>query len=121
MNVLAAVGWALQEALPIAIQRPKRERDPWAHNPREGTLGTTETRRSDTSGTATVDQKPEMVTIPASDVDRATEFYRRIGWRQDLTPPGSCVVHFTPPGLWVLGPTRHNPHSVRGPGRSEEA
>jgi catechol 2,3-dioxygenase-like lactoylglutathione lyase family enzyme len=73
------------------------------------------------SGTATVDQKLEVVTIPVSDVDRATEFYRRLGWRQGVTPPGSCVVHFTPPGLWVLGPIRHEPHIGRGLDRSEEA
>jgi len=42
-----------------------------------------------------VDQKLEVVIIAVSDVDRATEFYRRLGWRQDVTPPG--VVQFTPP------------------------
>jgi catechol 2,3-dioxygenase-like lactoylglutathione lyase family enzyme len=49
-------------------------------------------------GTATHDMKLEVVTIAVSDVDRATEFYRRLGWRQDVTPPGSGVVQFTPPG-----------------------
>ena len=63
-------------------------------------MSTTETRNSDAIGTATVDQKLEVVTIPVSDVDRATEFYRRLGWRQDATPPGSGVVQFTPPGSW---------------------
>jgi catechol 2,3-dioxygenase-like lactoylglutathione lyase family enzyme len=43
-----------------------------------------------------VDQKLEVVIIAVSDVDRTTEFYRRLGWRQDVTPPG--VVQFTPPG-----------------------
>jgi catechol 2,3-dioxygenase-like lactoylglutathione lyase family enzyme len=42
--------------------------------------------------------KLEVVTIPVSDVDRATKFYRKLGWRQDVTPPGSGVVQFTPPG-----------------------
>ncbi len=46
------------------------------------------------------DMKLEVVVIPVSDVDRATEFYRRLGWRQDVTPPGSGVVQFTPPGSW---------------------
>ena len=55
-----------------------------------------------------VDMKLEVVIIPVSDVDRAKEFYERIGWRlnadrsasQDFrlvqfTPPGSCCsVHF---------------------------
>jgi catechol 2,3-dioxygenase-like lactoylglutathione lyase family enzyme len=61
-------------------------------------MTTTEDRSSDASGTTTVDMKLEVVTIPVSDVDRATEFYRKLGWRQDATPPGSGVVQFTPPG-----------------------
>ncbi len=48
----------------------------------------------------TVDQKLEVIVIPVSDVERATEFYRRLGWRQDVTPPGSGVVQFTPPSSW---------------------
>src|SRR5262245_31381427 len=44
------------------------------------------------------DMKLEVVTIAVLDVDRATEFYRRLGWRQDVTPRGSGVVQFTPPG-----------------------
>jgi hypothetical protein len=28
----------------------------------------------------------------------ATEFYLGLGWRQDVTPPGSGVVQLTPPG-----------------------
>lgn len=47
---------------------------------------------------AKVDMKLEVVVIPVSDVDRASEFYTRLGWRQDVTPPGSGVVQFTPPG-----------------------
>ena len=30
-----------------------------------------------------VDMKLEVVVIPVSDVDRATEFYERLGWRLD--------------------------------------
>jgi catechol 2,3-dioxygenase-like lactoylglutathione lyase family enzyme len=47
---------------------------------------------------ATVDQKLEVVILPVSDVDRATQFYLRLGWRQDVTPPGSGVVQLTPHG-----------------------
>jgi len=47
---------------------------------------------------ANVDMKLEVVVIPVSDVDRATQFYARLGWRQDVTPPGSGVVQFTPRG-----------------------
>ena len=45
-----------------------------------------------------VDMKLEVITIPVSDVDRATKFYVGLGWRQDVTPPGSGVVQITPPG-----------------------
>jgi catechol 2,3-dioxygenase-like lactoylglutathione lyase family enzyme len=47
---------------------------------------------------ATVDMKLEVVVIPVSDVERAEQFYRRLGWRQDVTPPGSGVFQFTPHG-----------------------
>ncbi len=45
-----------------------------------------------------VDMKLEVVVIPVSDVDRAKEFYLKLGWRLDVTPP--FVVQFTPPGSW---------------------
>src|SRR6478672_3346901 len=55
-----------------------------------------------------VDMKLEVVIIPVSDVDRAKEFYTKLGWRLDadftagddwrgvqFTPPGSgCSVIF---------------------------
>jgi len=47
---------------------------------------------------APVDMKLEVIVIPVSDVDRAEQFYRRLGWRQDVTPPGSGVYQFTPHG-----------------------
>lgn len=62
-------------------------------------MSTTEDRSGDGSGTASVrsvDQKLEVVIIAVSDVDRAKEFYGRLGWRLDVTPP--TVVQFTPPG-----------------------
>jgi catechol 2,3-dioxygenase-like lactoylglutathione lyase family enzyme len=40
--------------------------------------------------------KLEVITVPVADVDRSTEFYRTVGWRQDVTPP--TVIQFTPPG-----------------------
>jgi catechol 2,3-dioxygenase-like lactoylglutathione lyase family enzyme len=43
-----------------------------------------------------VDMKLEVVVIPVSDVERAKEFYARLGWRLDATPPG--IVQFTPLG-----------------------
>ena len=47
---------------------------------------------------ATIDMKLEAIVIPVSDVERAQEFYRKLGWRQDVTPPGSGVFQFTPHG-----------------------
>jgi catechol 2,3-dioxygenase-like lactoylglutathione lyase family enzyme len=47
---------------------------------------------------AIVDQKIEVIILPVSDVDRATQFYLRLGWRQDVTPTGSGVVQLTPHG-----------------------
>lgn len=43
-----------------------------------------------------VDMKLEVVVIPVSDVERARGFYKSLGWRLDVTPPG--VVQLTPPG-----------------------
>jgi catechol 2,3-dioxygenase-like lactoylglutathione lyase family enzyme len=50
------------------------------------------------ANSARVDMKLEVVVIPVSDVDRSKEFYKRLGWRLDVTPP--IVVQFTPPGSW---------------------
>src|SRR5271156_2524853 len=51
---------------------------------------------------AKVDTKFEIVVIPVSDVDRAKEFYARLGWRLDAdyaAPAGDFrVIQFTPPG-----------------------
>jgi catechol 2,3-dioxygenase-like lactoylglutathione lyase family enzyme len=64
--------------------------------------------RTEKPGVAKVDMKFEIVVIPVSDVDRAKEFYGRLGWRLDadfasgddwrgiqFTPPGSgCSIIF---------------------------
>src|SRR4026209_1852360 len=47
---------------------------------------------------AAVDMKLEVIVIPVSDAARAEQFYRKLGWRQDVTPPGSGVYQFTPHG-----------------------
>ena len=47
------------------------------------------------------DLKLEVVVIPVSDVDRAKEFYARLGWRLDADfsfDNGFRIVQFTPPG-----------------------
>ena len=48
-----------------------------------------------------VDMKFELVVIPVSDVDRAKEFYARLGWRLDTdfaSGDDYRVIQFTPPG-----------------------
>lgn len=50
------------------------------------------------AGLATIDMKLEVIVIPISDAARAEQFYRKLGWRQDVTPPGSGVFQFTPHG-----------------------
>ena len=50
------------------------------------------------AGVAILDMKLEVVVIPVSDAERAEQFYRKLGWRQDVTPPGSGVFQFTPHG-----------------------
>ena len=50
---------------------------------------------------ARVDMKFEIVVIPVSDVDRAKEFYGRLGWRLDADYDNGKdfrVIQFTPPG-----------------------
>jgi catechol 2,3-dioxygenase-like lactoylglutathione lyase family enzyme len=51
-----------------------------------------------TEGVKAIDMKLEVIVIPVSDVQRAEQFYRKLGWRQDVTPPGSGVFQFTPHG-----------------------
>ena len=63
-------------------------------------MSTNEVRSSD-STVARVDMKFEVVVIPVSDVDRAKEFYGRLGWRLDADYDNGDdfrVIQFTPPG-----------------------
>ena len=53
------------------------------------------------TGVATVAMKFEIVVIPVSDVDRAKEFYGKLGWRLDADFAAGDdfrVIQFTPPG-----------------------
>jgi catechol 2,3-dioxygenase-like lactoylglutathione lyase family enzyme len=48
-----------------------------------------------------VDTKLEIIVIPVSDIDRAKEFYGRLGWRLDADYDNGSdfrVIQFTPPG-----------------------
>ena len=50
---------------------------------------------------ARVDMKFELIVIPVSDVDRAKEFYKKLGWRQDAefeSGKDFRIMQFTPPG-----------------------
>src|SRR3984885_14293306 len=67
-----------------------------------------------------VDIKLEIQVIPVSDVDRAKDFYERLGWRldDDVAPlEGLRIVQLTPPrsgtsGTFGLGLTTATPGSA---------
>ena len=72
---------------------------------------------------AKVDMKLEVELIPVSDVDRAKEFYTRLGWRLDsddiVVGHDFRIVQFTPPGSgcsvsFGKGVTSAAPGSIRG-------
>src|SRR3984957_749434 len=76
-----------------------------------------------TPSPAAVDMKFEIVVIPVSDIDRAKEFYLRLGWRLDaLFAAGDKsfrVIQFTPPGsscsvIFGKGVTASAPGSSQG-------
>jgi catechol 2,3-dioxygenase-like lactoylglutathione lyase family enzyme len=74
------------------------------------------------AGVARVDMKFEVALIPVSDVDRAKEFYTRLGWRLDddiVMGNDFRVVQFTSPGSgssisFGKGVTAAAPGSFRG-------
>jgi catechol 2,3-dioxygenase-like lactoylglutathione lyase family enzyme len=74
------------------------------------------------AGVAGVDMKFEVSLIPVWDVDRAKEFYTRLGWRLDddlVNGNDFRVVQFTPPGSgssisFGRGVTSAAPGSFRG-------
>jgi catechol 2,3-dioxygenase-like lactoylglutathione lyase family enzyme len=74
------------------------------HITKEADMSTKPVRANDPSsdaGVSTVAMKFEVVIIPVSDVDRAKEFYSRLGWRLDADfrfDNDFRVVQFTPPG-----------------------
>jgi catechol 2,3-dioxygenase-like lactoylglutathione lyase family enzyme len=67
-----------------------------------------------------MDMKLEVVVIPVSDVDRAKDFYKRLGFREDIDFAGSegyRVVQLTPPGsacsiIFGKGVTSARPGSI---------
>jgi catechol 2,3-dioxygenase-like lactoylglutathione lyase family enzyme len=67
-----------------------------------------------------MDMKLEVVIVPVSDVDRAKDFYKRLGFREDIDYVGSerfRVVQLTPPGsacsiIFGKGVTSARPGSI---------
>ena len=67
-----------------------------------------------------MDMKLEVVVIPVSDVDRAKEFYKRLGWREDIDVVGTDgyrALQLTPPGsacsiVFGKGVTAARPGSI---------
>jgi catechol 2,3-dioxygenase-like lactoylglutathione lyase family enzyme len=70
-----------------------------------------------------VDMRLEVVVLPVSDVDRARDFYRGLGWRLDAdfaVDEAFRVVQITPPGspcsvIFGTGITSAAPGSAQGP------
>ena len=82
-----------------------------------------EVRSNDpTTGAKAVDMKFEIVVIPVSDVDRAKEFYAKLGWRLDADFDNGKdfrVIQFTPPGsgcsiIFGRNVTAASPGSAQG-------
>jgi catechol 2,3-dioxygenase-like lactoylglutathione lyase family enzyme len=64
-------------------------------------MGKVSKAKTEEAAEATVDAKLEIVVIPVADVDRAKEFYGRLGWRLDADYASDNhfrVIQFTPPG-----------------------
>jgi catechol 2,3-dioxygenase-like lactoylglutathione lyase family enzyme len=58
-------------------------------------------QHNDVPTAAGVDMKLEVIVIPVSDVDRAKEFYSKLGWRLDadrVVGTAFRLIQFTPPG-----------------------
>ena len=66
-------------------------------------MSTTEVSNDEAGGAAThrrVDTSLEVIVIAVSDVDRAKEFYGRLGWRldADVAREDFRLIQYTPPG-----------------------
>jgi catechol 2,3-dioxygenase-like lactoylglutathione lyase family enzyme len=67
-----------------------------------------------------VNMKLEVVVVPVSDVDRAKDFYKRLGFREDVDYVGSDgyrILQLTPPGsacsiIFGKGVTSAQPGSI---------
>jgi catechol 2,3-dioxygenase-like lactoylglutathione lyase family enzyme len=94
---LMPTGWSAS-FLPRIWMRPR------SPTTQESAMSTKEVHSNEAAGSTSVanlDMKLEVVVIPVSDVDRAKEFYSRLGWRLDADRSAGDnfrLVQFTPPG-----------------------
>src|SRR6266511_909360 len=73
-------------------------------------------------GAEAVDMKLEVVVVPIANVDRAKNFYKALGWREDADYAAGAdfrVVQLTPPGsacsvIFGTGVTSAAPGSAQG-------
>ena len=85
-------------------------------------LQTSADHASEPAGRTAVPMKFEVTTLPVADVDRAKDFYQRLGWRLDIDfkpSPDTRGVQFTPPGSpasiqFGEGTTTMSPGSLQG-------
>jgi len=64
-------------------------------------LQTSADHATESAGRTAVPMMFEVTTLPVTDVDRAKDFYQRLGWRLDIDfkpSPDTRGVQFTPPG-----------------------
>ena len=69
-----------------------------------------------------MDMRLEVVVVPVSDIDRAKQFYKGLGWREDadfVADESFRIVQLTPPGSggsiqFGVGLTAAPPGSLRG-------
>jgi catechol 2,3-dioxygenase-like lactoylglutathione lyase family enzyme len=97
--------------------------DAWREGECQAHPGVIDTgHRHQRRGAEAVDMKLEVVVVPVSDVDRAKNFYKALGWREDadfVTGADFRVVQLTPPGsvcsvIFGTGVTSAAPGSADG-------
>src|SRR5215470_2857997 len=84
-------------------------------------MATSLKRQKHDANVTRVDMKLEVDVIPVSDVERAKQFYQRLGWRldQDVAPANDVrIVQFTPPGS-ACSVTFGNGITAAAPGSAE--
>lgn len=86
------------------------------------TVSSISNEASNATSPARIDMRLEVVVIPVSDIDRAKEFYTKLGWRLDAEFTAGDdfrIMQFTPPGsgcsvIFGKGITAAAPGSAQG-------